>query len=72
LSNLFSVASSVFFIVTIFFLGMSAVSTVQMIIMLIKRDEEWERYIVALVITAFMGVIALGISALSFIASRHF
>lgn len=72
MGNVFSVASSVFFIVTIFFLGMSAVSTIQMIIKLIKEDEEWEKYIVALVVTAFMGVTALGISALSFIASRHF
>lgn len=72
MSNLFSVASIVFFIVMIFFLGMSALSTIQMIIKLIKEDEEWEKYIVALVVTAFMGVIALGISALSFIASRHF
>jgi len=72
LGNVFSAASSVFFIVMIFFLGMSALSTIQMIIKLIKEDEEWEKYIVALVVTAFMGVIALGISALSFIASRHF
>lgn len=72
MGNVFSAASSVFFIVMIFFLGMSALSTIQMIIKLIKEDEEWEKYIVALVVTAFMGVIALGISALSFIASRHF
>lgn len=72
MSNLFSVASIVFFIVTIFFLSVSALSTVRMIIRMIKKDEDWEENIVALVVTAFMGVIALGISALSFIASRHF
>nr|DAP68577.1 MAG TPA: hypothetical protein [Caudoviricetes sp.] len=72
MSNLFSVASIVFFIVTIFFLSVSAISTVRMIIRMIKKDEDWEENIVALVVTAFMGVIALGISALSFIASRHF
>lgn len=70
--NFFSIASATFFLVAIFFLGSSFLFTIKILRGVIREEDDWERYIIALVITAFMGIIALGISALSFIASRHF
>nr|DAW71416.1 MAG TPA: hypothetical protein [Caudoviricetes sp.] len=70
--NFFSIASATFFLVAIFFLGSSFLFTIKILRGVIREEDNWERYIIALVITAFMGIIALGISALSFIASRHF
>ena len=70
--NFFSIASATFFLVAIFFLGSSSLFTIKILRGVIREEDNWERYIIALVITAFMGIIALGISALSFIASRHF
>ena len=70
--NFFRTASIALFFTSIFFLISSAVSTIKMIICLIKQEEEWDRYVVALVLTAFMGLVLLGVSSLAFIASRHF
>lgn len=70
--NFFSIASATLFLVAIFFLGSSFLFTMNVLRGVLKKEDDWDRYIIALVITAFMGIIALGISALSFIASRHF
>ena len=70
--NFFSIASATLFLVAIFFLGSSFLFTMNVLRGVLKKEDDWDRYIIALVITAFMGIITLGISALSFIASRHF
>ena len=72
MSIFFIVVSIDFLLVSIFFLVSSLVSFVRNICTIINKEDNWERYIIALGVTAFMGVIALGISTLSFIASRHF
>ena len=55
-----------------FLLGTSVLSIIQMLIGLIKKDEEWERYIVVLIVTSFLGVVALVISSVLFIASKYY
>ena len=68
----FTVVSIDFLLVSIFFLASSLVSFVRNICSIINKEDNWERYIISLAITSCIGIIALGVSVLSFIASRHF
>ena len=70
--NFFRTASVTLFFASVFFLMSSAVLTIKMIICLMKQEEEYDRYVVELVLTVFIGLVLLGVSALAFIASRHF
>ena len=70
--NFFRTAYVTLFFASVFFLVSSAVLTIKMIIGLIKREEECDRYVIELVLTAFIGLVFLGVASLAFIASRHF